>query len=44
MRVLESHPSSPHDEDLSLGTPKPQTQERGEGGAPWILEPGEGLN
>ena len=24
----------PNDEDLSLGAPKPQKQERGEGGAP----------
>jgi hypothetical protein len=27
----------PNDEDLSLGTPKPQKQKRGEGGAPDCL-------
>ena len=28
----------PNDEDLSLGTPKPQEQERGEGGAPEVID------
>jgi hypothetical protein len=30
-------PVHPNDEDLSLGTPKPQKQVRGEGGAPGML-------
>jgi hypothetical protein len=30
----------PNDEDLSLGTPKPQKQKRGEGGAPRPMLPG----
>jgi hypothetical protein len=34
------HPTldHPNDEDLSLGTPKPQKQERGEGGAPSLCD------
>ena len=34
LRVVLSHPKSPNDEDLSLWTPMPQKQVRGEGGAP----------